>query len=185
MGRKIKGAAKGSLPRRACRPIPAGRMARGYAGLIQGTGSNRRGTGGRRAKPTKTIQGFQGGEGLIRLPRRHTGGKRHQPAQHIHEKPRKRQVRPFRLGGHVKQHNPPGAARLRRDQRRAICEPRPATLSQSGRRLSQNLPFNGDLGRRGQPSKGRMIRKGGQRLRLFPGQHAAQLAFTRAQRHGQ
>ena len=131
MGRKVQGAAIGGLTGCASRAIPARRMARGRTGFIQGAGRNRGSTRRRSPKPAKPIQGFEWRQGLIRLTRRNAHGKGDHAAQHIHEKPGKRQVRPFRLGGHMKQHNPPGTARLRRDQRRAIREPCPATFRQA------------------------------------------------------
>ena len=72
-----------------------------------------------------------------------------------------------------------------RHQRRAIRQPRPDALGQPGGGLGQHLPLHRHIRRGAQPGEGRALGEGGQRLRAFPGQRAADLAFTRAQRHGQ
>ncbi len=66
-------------------------------------------------------------------------GFRHDPAQHIDEQTRQRQIRPSRISGHMEQHDETLAAPLGGDQRRPVSETRPGFLRKSRLRLGEHL----------------------------------------------
>ena len=180
---QVEGAAIGAIgPRHA---VPARRVAGRWYGALQrwrgkGAGPRRRGGGA-----AETIEAFHRRQRGLALRRAgHAGREGDHPPEHLHEKPRERQVGPFRCGGDVEEDDAALAAGFGGDQRRAVREAGPAALGEARGGLGQHLALDGNFGRHGEAGKGRSIGEGGQGLRLFPGQPAAECAFG-AQWHGQ
>ena len=103
--------------------------------------------------------------------------------EHVDEAAGQRQVRPARVGGDVEQHDHALAALGRGDQRRAVGERRPGAVDQAGFRLGQHLPRDGHVVRHRHAAERAFAREGGELLRLFPAQAAAEDAAAAAQLH--
>src|ERR1700722_16879490 len=131
-------------PQRIARSVKPGRMKRvTYAGKII---ANRFSLRRRRPENAKTGQSPQGrSHGSVVADLSLSGapaggvGLRHDPAQHIDEQTRQRQVRPGRISGHMEQHDETLAVALGGDQRRPVSETRPGFLRKSSLRLGEHL----------------------------------------------
>ncbi len=109
-----------------------------------------------------------------------------QTFEHIDEEAGQRQVRPFRVRGDVEQDDPALALLDAGDERRAVGERGPGAALELERGLSQDLALHFDVGGRLEAGEGAGPGEGRERLRLFPGECAAQSARARlAQPHRQ
>ena len=147
---------------------------------------NRQQFGGGRNRAAHAVQHAlrrQAGK-LRQLTRRCARRQRQNPLEHVDIKSRQRQRRPGRTGTDMEQHDPALALLPRRHQRRAVTQPRPAVVRQSGAGLGQNLLRHRHFIRHHQTVEGAGGREGRQLLRLVPGHGAAQQPSAGAQRHG-
>ena len=83
----------------------------------------------------------------------------------------------------MKEHDHSLAAAAAGDQRRAVGERGPGALRNAGIRLGQHLTIDGDVARHRHAAERTFARESGERLRLFPGQRAAERAAAAAQPH--
>ena len=100
-------------------------------------------------------------------------GFRHDPAQHIDEDTRQRQIRPGGVGGHVEQDDETFAAPLSGDERGSVGETRPRLLRQSRLRLGEHLTRHRHFVRRRKAKERAAGLECGDVPRGLPGQCAA------------
>ena len=175
--------ARGAGPRRhrgpaACRgrgaPRPAPRPARRAASPAS---SNL-------PKASSTSSAHPDGAGQLLGVGLRRAGRDRQPLQHLHEKPRQRQRRPFGVGGDVEQHDlplRPSACAVTSGVPSASAAMVRSARSGSGCAITCALDAHivGDW----QPGEGRVLGEGAQRLRLAPAHRAADAAAAGAQAH--
>ena len=95
-------------------------------------------------------------------------------AQHADEQAELGEVRPFRIGRGVNEHEPALAALLGGDERRAVGEPRPGLAGEVERGFRQHLARHGHVGRNLEPSERALRVERGQMRRRLPRQRAAE-----------
>ena len=138
----------------------------------------------RRAQHAGAVQRQGGRQQPCVVGHRHAGRAGHQPAQHIHEQARQRQIRPVGVGRHVEQHHLAPAHAGCGHQRRAVGQPRPGLRGGVGW-VGQDLPVDAHLGRDAQARERRAVRKRRQMGRLAPRHRTPQLAVAGQQAAGQ
>ena len=170
------------------RAVEAGRMIRRRA--VAEVGGQRLGGRGRRPERAETVEDmqrrhrFRGGfAGDARARFGGVAGHVDDPPQHLDEGAGHRQIGPAHIGADMKQGHDTLAAMFAGHQRRSIFQRGPAFRRQHRIRLGEHLAVDGDVLRHRQTGERSVGGKGGQVLRLFPGQAAAEAAAAAAQFH--
>ena len=171
------------------RAVEARRMFRCRA--VAEVGGQRLGGRGRRPERAETVEDMQRRHGLggcfagdARAGIGCIAGHVDNPPQHLDEGAGHRQIGPAHVGADMKQGHDSLAAMLARHQRRSVFQRGPALRRQYRIRFGEHLPVDGDVLRHPETCERSVGGEGGEMLRLFPGQAAAEAAAAAAQFDG-